>query len=149
MDLSEIVTEGDAESFMSFHILDSMGIYEYSLARYSPDGGNKWCALAGRKERDLSNYDGFYLKAESDQYLRYYVELRSGDRWYYSSLKLYPDTTNHCFIPFDKFYRVMNGLEAMPLSKIDSLFISASNYTCRTGFQAKMKIHEMGFYKQK
>ena len=94
----------------------------------------------------MSSFDGFYLKAESDKYLRYLAELRSGQKWYYASFKVYPDKVNVCFVPFDRFYRVMANREAMPLEEIDSFFITISNYTSRTGFSASLKIHEMGFY---
>ena len=34
----------------------------------------------------------------------------------------------------------------MPLSETDSMFISSSNYTSRTGFSSELEIEEMGFY---
>ena len=70
----------------------------------------------------------------------------SGDRWYYASFKLHPGKENLCRVPFAEFYRVGHSREAMPLSEIDSMFISGSNYTSRTGFSAEMEIREMGFY---
>jgi len=146
LDLAEIHVEKDEQSSARFRVQDGGGTFDYELSLYLEGGKNRWCALACRKHRDLSEFDGFYLRAESDKYLRYFVELRSGDRWYYASFKVYPGKVNVCAVPFDKFYRVNANREAMPLSEIDSFFITTSNYTSRTDFSSTLKIHEMGFY---
>jgi len=144
--LSDFHVEKDDVSSGSFMHADGGSLFSYSLAKYADDGNNRWCALASRRERDLSEVEGFYISAWSDKNLRYFIELRSGDRWYYSSFKLDPDKVTTCLVPFHTFYRVMDGLETMPLSEIDSMFISQSNYTSQTGFSAQLRIEEMGFY---
>ena len=144
--LSAFRVEKDPASVASLDP-DGSGIrLKYSLSRFVPGGENRWCALAKRDRLDLSAYSGFYIRAVSDKYLRYFVELRSGDRWYYASFKLYPGKENLCRVPFREFYRVNHSREEMPLAEIDSLFISGSNYTSRTGFSSELRIEEMGFY---
>ena len=146
IDLSAFRVEKDPVSVASLD-LDGSGIrLKYTLPRFVPGGENTWCALAKRDRVDLSAYSGFYIRAMSDRYLRYFVELRSGDRWYYASFKLHPGKQNLCRVPFEEFYRVDHSREEMPLSKIDSMFISSSNYTSRAGFSSELEITEMGFY---
>ena len=146
IDLSSFRVEKDAASVASFKPSRSGGRLRYTLSRFVPGGENRWCALAKRDRLDLSAYSGFYIRAVSDKYLRYFVELRSGDRWYYGSFKLHPGRENLCRVPFEEFYRVGRSREEMPLSEIDSMFISSSNYTSRTGFSSELEIEEMGFY---
>ena len=146
IDLSAFRLEKDPVSVASLDP-DGSGIrLKYTLPRFVPGGENTWCALAKRDRADLSAYSGFYIRALSDKYLRYFVELRSGDRWYYASFKLHPGKQNLCRVPFEEFYRVDHSREEMPLSKIDSMFISSSNYTSRAGFSSELEITEMGFY---
>jgi hypothetical protein len=144
--LEEFHIEKDDQSSADIHIQNGIGSFEYQLALHVPGGENRWCALACREHRDLTAFEGFYLRAESDRYLRYFVEVRSGQRWYYASLKVYPNEMNYCIVPFAKFYRVNGGREAMPLAEIDSIFITTSNYTTRTNYTSTLKIHEMGFF---
>ena len=66
--------------------------------------------------------------------------------WYYASFKLHPGKETLGRVPFAEFYRVGRSREEMPLSEIDSMFISGSNYTSRTGFSSELEIREMGFY---
>ncbi len=146
IDLSAFRVEKDSASVASLNPSGSGVSLNYTLSQFVPGGENRWCALAKRDRLDLSAYSGFYIRAVSDKYLRYFVELRSGDRWYYASFKLHPGKENLCRVPFAEFYRVGHSREAMPLSEIDSMFISGSNYTSRTGFSAEMEIREMGFY---
>ena len=82
IDLSSFRVEKDAASVASFKPSRSGGRLRYTLSRFVPGGENRWCALAKRDRLDLSAYSGFYIRAVSDKYLRYFVELRSGDRWY-------------------------------------------------------------------
>ena len=146
IDLSAFRVEKDPVSVASLSPNGSGVRLKYTLSRFVPGGENRWCALAKRDRVDLSAYSGFYIRAVSDKYLRYFVELRSGDRWYYASFKLHPGKENLCRVPFVEFYRVDHSREEMPLSEIDSLFISSSNYTSRTGFSSELEIKEMGFY---
>lgn len=122
-------------------------VFRFRLAGRKPGDGQRWCSLALRLPTDLRPFRGFYLTADSDTYLRYLVELRAGDRWYYASFKVYPGRTNQCRVPFADFYRV-NGLrERMPLSIADSLFISINSYMARPGFAASLTVRETGFYR--
>ena len=146
MDLSTFRVEKDSASVASLNPSGSGVRLSYTLSQFVSDGENKWCALAKRDRLDLSAYSGFYIRAASDKYLRYFVELRSGDRWHYASFKLHPGRENLRRISFKEFYRVGHSREEMPLSEIDSMFISGSNYTSRTGFSSELEIKEMGFY---
>ena len=138
--------EKDATSVAFFNPSGRTAKLRYTLSRFEALGENRWCALAKRDRLDLSAYSGFYIRAVSDKYLRYFVELRSGDLWYYGSFKVHPGRESLCRVPFEKFYRVGRSREKMPLSEIDSMFISSSNYTSRTGFSSELEIEEMGFY---
>ena len=146
IDVSEFTVEKDEATVATFEPDGSGGKLDYTLSRFVSGGENRWCALARSASLDLSGFSGFYIRAISDRYLRYFVELRSGDRWYYASFKLHPDRENLCRVPFDEFYRVRGSREEMPLSEIDSMFISSSNYTSRTDFSTQLLIKEMGFY---
>ena len=146
LDFSAFRVEKDPGSVASLNPSGSGVRLNYTLSRFVPGGENRWCALAKRDRLDLSGYSGFYIRAVSDRYLRYFVELRSGDRWYYASFKLHPGKETLGRVPFAEFYRVGRSREEMPLSEIDSMFISGSNYTSRTGFSSELEIREMGFY---
>ncbi len=146
LDLSSFRVEKDATSVAFFNPSGRTAKLRYTLSRFEALGENRWCALAKRDRLDLSAYSGFYIRAVSDKHLRYFVELRSGDLWYYGSFKVHPGRESLCRVPFEKFYRVGGSREKMPLSEIDSMFISSSNYTSRTGFSSELEIEEMGFY---
>ena len=94
---------------------------------------------------DLSSFDGFYVEALSPDYMRYQVEVRSGDKSYYSSFKLYPERENSISIPFSRFYATFRGREPIPLADIDSFFVTINTWSTRTGYSSSLNIKDMGF----
>ena len=96
---------------------------------------------------DLSPFEGFFIEAESDATMRTWIEIRSGEAGYYSSIKLRPGGRTRQFIPFVKFYAKYRGREAIPLEEIDALFITSNTSSSRTGISSGLTIKEMGFYR--
>ncbi|MBN2432622.1 MAG: CIA30 family protein [Acidobacteria bacterium] len=147
VDPSVFHIEKDAETTATYAAVSGVWTLDYHLAEHQTGGDNRWVALADRSRRDLSEYSGFHIRAWSDTQRRYYVEIRSGDRWYYASFKCYPGRETVCHVPFSRFYRVLNGRQPIPLADIDSWFITQSNYTGPAGFSARLKLLEIGFYR--
>jgi hypothetical protein len=77
--------------------------------------------------------------------MRYQVELRSGERSFYASFKLYPDRENAIVVPFDKFYAMFGGREPVLLANIDAWFITVNTSNSQTGFSSALTIKEAGF----
>jgi hypothetical protein len=77
--------------------------------------------------------------------MRYQLELRSGERSFYASFKLYPGRKNAIVVPFAKFYSMFGGREPVPLATIDSLFITVNTSNSQTGFSSEFAIREAGF----
>jgi len=146
LNLAEFHVEKDAKSSAGFETSDGGGRFSYHLEGDSEVGVARWCALVRRKPSDLSGTHGFYIRAFSDQYLRYLIELRSGDRWYYASFKVYPGKETLCQVPYNHFYRVGDERESPPLRSIDTVAIDMNEFSARTGFSATLEIREMGFY---
>ncbi len=146
LDPADFSVEKDGNSAGRYFRENGESVFEYTLARYAEGGPNRWCALARRKPLDLVGMDGFFLEALTSETLRYFVELRSGDRWYYASVRVDPGDSRPVRVPFRQFYRVDGGREAMPLSAVDSMFLSVSNYNSATGFSARLSIRSIGFY---
>jgi hypothetical protein len=147
VDPSVFRIEKDDRTTATFVSRDGVWTLDYDLAPYQEGGSNRWVALADRRNRDLSACTGFYARVWSDTYRRYFVEIRSGDRWYYASFKCYPGRETVCYVPFSRFYRVLNGRQDIPLAAIDSWFITQSNYTGPAGFGARLQLREVGFYR--
>ncbi len=148
IDLKNMHIEKDNASTGVF-ILKKDGTAElsYYLSKSTHRQIDRWCALALRKMISIKKYNGIYLQAESDRYIRYWIELRSENNHFYSSFKLYPDKNNKILLPFDRFYKI-NGKRADPSDfPIDSLFITISTSNSKTDFNSKLKIYEFGFYK--
>lgn len=146
VDPAEFAVEKDNDSAGRYFQENGESVFEYALTRYSEGGPNRWCALARRRPLDLAGMDGFYLEARTSETLRYFIELRCGDRWYYASLRVDPGDSRPVRVPFRHFYRVNGGRETMPLSRMDSMFLSVSNYNSATGFSARLSIRSIGFY---
>jgi hypothetical protein len=145
--LDALQVEKDDESSASYISAEDGATLMYSLSKATPEKIDRWVALALRKPMDLSAYKGFYIVAESKDYLRYQVEIRSGEESYYTSFKLYPNKQNRPVVPFSQFYATFRGREPIPLNAIDSFFITVNTSNSRTGFSSTIKIKEAGFCK--
>ena len=146
LNLADLQAGTDTESRASYTIVGGAGQFNYHLADCWEGGPNRWCALGYQKPLDLSGTKGFYIQAFSNRYLRYFVELRSRDRRHYASFKVYPGKETLCRVPYEQFYRVNGGRGPLPLQSIESVFIIVSNYSSSGGFEAILRIREMGFY---
>jgi hypothetical protein len=145
--LDELQVEKDDESSASTISAEDGATLLYSLSKATPEKIDRWVALALRKPMDLSEYAGFYIDAESKDYMRYQVEIRSGDESYYASFKLYPGKENKIYVPFSQFYATFRGREQIPLDAIDSFFITVNTWNSQTGFSSTITIKEMAFCK--
>lgn len=149
LSLTTLAVEKDEESSAHLEETEEGVAFFYELSRATTDRIDRWVALAVRNEMDLSPFDGFYIIASSEDYMRYQVEIRSGVRRYYSSFKLYPKAENSIFVPFSTFYEFFAGRQPIPLARIDSFFITVNTWSSRTGFSSSIAIREMGFCRQK
>jgi hypothetical protein len=145
--LDELHVEKDDESSASYVAAEDGATLMYDLSQATPEKIDRWVALALRKPMDLSEYGGFYIDAESKDYMRYQVEIRSGEESYYGSVKLYPNKQNRLVVPFSQFYATFRTREPIPLETIDSFFITVNTSNSQTGFSSSIKIKEAGFCK--
>jgi hypothetical protein len=143
--LDELRVEKDSDSEASYTVSDDRATLTYHLARATPEVVDRWVALALRGGIDLSPFRGFYLSGESTDYMRYQVELRAGQRRFYSSFKLYPDRHQRVFVPFSKFCTPSGCGAPIPLAKIDSVFVTVDTSNTVTGFGSGIAIDELGF----
>ena len=141
IDLEEFAVEKDDASTAS---LEGSLELSYHLSQATPDDVNHWVALAHRKPFDLSDYRGIYLEAASPEAMRYWLELRAGDRSYYASFKLEGNGVDSVTIPWRKFYAMFGGHEEIPLSEIDALFIIVNTANSRTGFSSELRLQKLG-----
>jgi hypothetical protein len=149
LSLMTLAVENDEESSARLEETEEGVVFSYELSQATSSRIDRWVALAVRNEMDLSPFDGFYITASSEDYMRYQVEIRSGGKSYYSSFKLYPEAENSVYVPFSTFYEFFEGRQPIPLARIDSFFITVNTWSSQTGFSSSITIREMGFCKQK
>lgn len=148
IDWKRFRVETDPVSPATFTAAGSEGVFAYTLTRPDDPGNPRWCALALREPLDLSGGRGVYIDARSDPEMRYNLELRSGDRWYYASFRAGPDGAGHpVCIPFRRFYRVGGGREPLPLDALDGLFVTISSQNAMAGFSGRLHVREIGWYR--
>jgi hypothetical protein len=145
LSLGDLEVEKDADSSAIYRATDEGFSFAYDLAKATPETIDRWVALSLRKKMDLTPYSGFYIEASSEETMRYQVEIRSGDKSFYGSFKLYSDRVSSVVVPFDRFYATFGGREPIPLADIDSFFITINTSSTQTGFSSKITIREAGF----
>jgi hypothetical protein len=143
--LDELRVEKDRDSEASYTVSNGRATLAYHLAQATPEVIDRWVALALRGPIDLSPFRGFYLSGESADYMRYQVEIRSGERRFYSSFKLYPGRHQRVFVPFSKFCTPSGCGAQIPLAEIDSVFVTVDTSNTVTGFGSGITIDELGF----
>jgi hypothetical protein len=143
--LADLRVEKDEESSAALVVSGEGAALTYSLSEATPEKIDRWVALAYRKPMDLSGFEGFCIDAESPDTMRYQVEVRSGEKSYYASFKLYPNKHNKVWVPFSEFYATFGGREPIPLATIDSFFILVNTWNSQTGFSSAITINDMGF----
>ena len=141
IDLEELTVEKDDASTAS---LEGSIELSYNLSRATTDDINRWVALARRKPFDLSAYRGIYLEAASPEPMRYWLELRAGERSHYASFKLEGNGVDSVTIPWRQFYAMFGGREEIPLSEIEALFITVNTSNSRTGFSSTLRLQKLG-----
>jgi hypothetical protein len=145
LSLTKLNVEKDEESTGSFELTESGAVFSFDLSRATTEKIDRWVALAVREKLDLSTFDGFFMTATSADYMRYQVEIRAGDKSYYSSLKFYPLAEDRILIPFSQFYEFFEGRQPIPLADIDSFFITLNTWSSQTGISSSITIRDMGF----
>jgi hypothetical protein len=143
LSLAEFNVEADRGSKAKY---DGLGNFDYYLEKYSGGNPARSCALVRHQAIDLSQTQGFFIQALSSRYLRYLVELRSGNRRYYATFKLYPGKETLIRVPYEQFYQVGGGRGSLPLDAIDTVMIVMNEYNSRTDFGANLQIRQIGFY---
>jgi hypothetical protein len=141
----ELRVEKDRDSKASYSVSDGRATLAYHLAEATPEVVDRWVALALRRGIDLSPFRGFYLSGESPDYMRYQVEIRSGERRFYSSFKLNAGRHERVFAPFSEFCTPAGCGAPIPLAEIDSIFVTVNTSSTVTGFRSSITIDELGF----
>ena len=141
IDLAELSVEKDDASTAS---LEGSLELSYDLSQATADDVNRWVALARRKPFDLSAYRGIYLEAASPEPMRYWLELRAGERSHYASFKLEGDGVDRVTIPWRQFYAMFGSRGEIPLSEIDALFVAVNTSNSRTGFSSELRLQKLG-----
>jgi hypothetical protein len=143
--LEELRLEHDDESRGTIGIDESGALkLDYELSRATPEKVDRWVALALRKELDLSSYAGIYLAGSAPSPMRYWIEIRSGTDEHYASVKVVPGG-GAVVVPWKRFYPTLGERREIPLSTIDSLFVTANTSNSQTGFAAELEIETLGF----
>ena len=144
IDPEAFAVETDEDSLGELHPAEPGVRLTYRLSLATEARVDRWVALAHRKPLDLSPYRALRIDASAPEPMRYRVELRSGDRAYYASVKVSPEA-RPAELPWDRFYRVSGGREPPPLASIDALFLSVSTATSRTGIEGELTLAAFGF----
>jgi len=148
IDWKRFRVETDTASRATFTAAGADGEFAYTLTRPDDSNDARWCALALREPLDLSCGRGIYINARSDPEMRYNLEIRSGDRWYYASFRADPYGDGRPVrIPFRRFYRVGGGREPLPLDALDGLFVTISSQNAVAGFSGRLHVREIGWYR--
>ncbi len=146
INLREFRVEKDSYSKADFWINDNgTGIFKFFLKKPSKAIKDLWCAIALRKKINLRGYRGIGIEGKAGSILRFWIQLRSGKRWYFYSVKFKKTFMKH-FIPFEKFYYYFKRREKPP-EDIDSIIISFDNSTVSGGKAYKVKIKKVFFYR--
>ncbi|HXV61104.1 MAG TPA: hypothetical protein VEK15_10450, partial [Vicinamibacteria bacterium] len=143
--LEDVTLEKDDESTGSLTSRESGELeLDYELSRATPKKIDRWVALALRRRIDLSRFKAIYLEAESGDAMRYWLELRAGERGHYASFKLKPGVVNRITLPWSRFYST-TGVRSIPkLWELDALFVTVNTSNSRTGFRSQMTLKTLG-----
>ncbi len=142
--LAQLQVEADDESETEWDVTATGGELRYQLSQTTPDKVDRWVALALRRPLTLSKWNGFFIEAESDEPMRYWLEVRAGYRSYQTSVAVGPDRPNRISLPFSEFYKVFGKRTGLPEERIDSLFLTVSTSNTRTGFSSRLVVRKLG-----
>lgn len=144
-DLEELRLEKDDESEGSIEITaDGALELSYDLSKATPDKIDRWIALALRKPLNLSAYRGIVIEARAPATMRYWLELRAGERGHYASFKIYQGRENRVAIPWSRFYATFGLREPPPLEGLAALFLAVNTSNSQTGFGSALTVTSLG-----
>jgi len=143
--LSELHVEKDDESKATLeHGLEGELTLTYDLSQATEDNVDRWVALARREPVDLSDYRGVVVAGTAPEPMRYWIELRAGDRGYYATFKVGPEAGKTA-IPWRQFYPTVGERKPIPLSEVDALFVTVNTSSSYTGFSSQLTLSELGW----
>jgi len=148
LSLENFHIEKNQNSKALFKKKDDFFLFKYYLSKKTKAHPDVWCSIALRKQIKTSDFDGFYIIANSDKYMRYWIELRNENGNFYSSFKLYPEKENRVLIPFTKFYRIYCKRVKEKFKQANALFISINGLNSFSNFSSSLKIKDFGFYRR-
>ncbi len=145
IELSAFRIENDDESSASLE-LESSGelTLTYDLSKATDDKIDRWVALALRQPIDLSAYRGVYVAGAAPRPMRYWIEVRAGDRGHYATFKV-DQESGSSVIPWRQFYATVGERDTIPLAELDAMFIAVNTSSSRTGFSSKLTLSEIGW----
>lgn len=145
IDLSAFNIEHDDESAASIAI-GSMGelTLSYDLSESTDEKVDRWVALALRRPIDLSGHRGLYVSGSAPKAMRYWFELRAGDKGHYATFRV-DEETSGTVIPWSRFYPTLGAREPIPLAEVDAIFIAVNTSSSRTGFSAALTLERVGW----
>jgi len=146
LDLGDFKPEAGPRARVAYRVEAGRGVWDWALPAAPVGEPPVACALALRRNLSLPGVDGFYLRARADEELRCLIELRSGQRWYYASIKLPAGSAGGVRVPLDRFYRVLDSRERPPVENLDSLFLSLNSFILQTPISGRLEIEAAGFY---
>ena len=145
IELSAFRIEKDDESSASLELEPSGELtLTYDLSKATDDKIDRWVALALRQPIDLSGYRGVVISGSGPRPMRYWIEVRAGDRGHYATFKVDRESGASA-IPWSRFYPTVGERDSIPLAEIDAVFIAANTSSSRTGFSSELTLMEMGW----
>ena len=142
--LKQLVVETDDESTAEWKVTDTGGELRYQLSQTTQTNVDRWVALALREPLTLSKWNSFFIEAESEEPMRYWLEVRAGNQNYQTSIAVGPNQQQQISLPFSEFYRVFGKRTGLPAARSDSVFIVVSTSNSRTGFSSQLLVKKLG-----
>lgn len=143
--LSTLQIETDDESTASLEYAPSGALtLSYHLSQATEEKIDRWVALARREAVDLSGYRGVHVAGTAPEPMRYWIELRAGDRGYYATFEAGPETEETA-IPWRRFYPTLGERTPIPLSEVDAMFVAVNTSSSYTGFSSELTLSELGW----
>ena len=145
IDLSAFHVEKDDESSASLELEPSGELtLTYDLSKATDENVDRWVALALRQPIDLSAYRGVYVAGTGPRPMRYWIEVRAGDRGHYATFKVDQESRASA-IPWSRFYPTLGERDTIPLAEVDAMFIAVNTASSRTGFSSELTLSKVGW----
>ncbi len=145
IDLSAFHIEKDDESSAALELEPSGELtLTYDLSKATDQNVDRWVALALRQPIDLSGYRGVYIAGTGPRPMRYWIEVRAGDRGHYATFEV-DQESGSSVIPWRQFYATVGERDTIPLAALDAMFIAVNTSSSRTGFSSELTLSEVGW----